>query len=68
MFTVHVEGPSFELNTDEIWPDGDAPENPTAEDVAKAMRDYCKGDMFLLISDWNLNQDIEVYIDGYVKV
>ena len=64
MFSVHLEGPSFELEIKEIWPDGDAPEHPTAEDVAETMRNY-KGDLLI---DWGLLQDVEIYINGYVKV
>jgi len=63
-FTVHLEGPSFELELDEIWPDGDAPEDPTAEDVVEVMRDYGSS----LIRDWSLDDGLEIYINGYLKV
>ncbi len=63
-FSIHLEGPSFELEISEVWPDGDAPDNPTAEDVAKTMREYG----YNLIRDWGLDDGLEVYIDGYVKV
>lgn len=33
-----ISFPEVELSLREIWPDGDAPENPTAEDVIEAMR------------------------------
>ena len=63
-FSVHLEGPTFELEIDEIWPDGDAPDNPTTEDVVIAMRDYGSR----LIRDWALDDGLEVYVDGYMKV
>lgn len=53
-------GGSETLGIAEIWPDGDAPENPTTDDVIKALRlhgDY----MDMIARAWNLElQDIEV--------
>ena len=47
------------LTVDEIWPDGDAPENPTAEDVMGEIR-KC-GSVSRCVIDWNLDcQGIEV--------
>lgn len=47
-----------ELTVEEVWPDGDAPENPTAEDVATAMRSS-RGPV---LSDWNLLPDeVEIF-------
>jgi len=63
-FNIYLEGPSLEFAIDDIWPDGDAPENPTEEDVADAMRNYG----FNLIRDWNLDDGLEVWINGLVKV
>lgn len=57
-FTIQVE--SFnELCIDEIWPDGDAPENPTAEDVARRIQEDClnAGD---LLQEWNLDATVSV--------
>lgn len=41
------------LNKDEIWPDGDAPANPTAEDVKDVIL-KCGG-FPKIIEDWNLD-------------
>lgn len=48
------------LTVEQVWPDGDAPENPTTDDVIKALRS--RGDfMDMIARDWNLElQDIEV--------
>lgn len=46
---IHMEE---SLTVDEIWPDGDAPENPTAEDVKKV---FVKGHEYNIHSrcaDW----------------
>jgi hypothetical protein len=57
--TFSVEIPSVDLSVAEIWPDGDAPEKPTAEDVADVMRrDKPYG---RLINEWNLVPSIEVF-------
>lgn len=44
-----------DFSVDELWPDGDAPENPTADDV-EGLIDSCGG-WPRIISDWNLNED-----------
>lgn len=57
----HFEwGGSESLSIDQVWPDGDAPESPTTDDVIKALRS--RGDFMESIArDWNLDlQDIEV--------
>ena len=61
---LHVEAT---LSVDQLWPDGDAPANPTAEDV-QALIDDCGG--LDIIDDWNLadRHQIEVYADGYVCI
>lgn len=41
------------LSVDDIWPDGDAPENPTVADVEKVI-DACGG-WQRIVSDWNLD-------------
>lgn len=58
------------LNVSEVWPEGDAPKNPTVEDVWKAMgRNFKRapeGDEALkVIDDWNLadGSSIEVTIE-----
>jgi hypothetical protein len=60
-FSVQIVGDHY-LTVDEIWPDGDAPENPTAADVLAVMRSC--GPKSRLVHDWNLDFDIEV--DGHV--
>lgn len=49
------------LGVDAIWPDGDAPENPTADDVRELIDDH--GGIVRVIEDWNLanrNDDYDV--------
>ena len=36
----------------EIWPDGDAPENPTVEDVMAVIKKH--GDTSAVLRDWNV--------------
>jgi hypothetical protein len=57
-FTVVVDG-DFPLEIDQIWPDGDTPENPTPEDVAAVMR-KCGGRLSVLL-DWSLEPRVLVY-------
>ena len=40
------------LDEDELWPDGDAPENPTADDVRELIE--AEGGIVQVIDDWNL--------------
>ena len=56
----HIEwGGSDDLTAAEIWPDGDAPENPTVDDVIAEMRK--SGSLSRLASDWNFDlQGVEV--------
>jgi hypothetical protein len=58
--TFHVEITGcHDLTVSQIWPDGDAPENPTVEDVIKVMRSCAHG-ADQLQRDWDLDFDIEV--------
>lgn len=41
-----------QLTVDELWPDGDAPDNPTVSDV-RALIDKCGG-LKRTIDEWNL--------------
>ena len=50
------------LSIDEVWPDGDAPDNPTVEDVIKAMRP--SGGVGEMASDWNLGLWADVRVIG----
>lgn len=56
-FSVYVDG-IFDLRVEDIWPDGNAPENPTAEDAAEVMR-RC-GSWNLVLGDWCLQPRVEV--------
>ncbi len=59
-FEIWVEGPTYHLSTNEIWPDGDAPENPTDTDVIEAMKSY--GRPFEVIRDWALDDGLEIHV------
>lgn len=54
LFEISI--PPCVLSVEEIWPDGDAPENPTAQDVVDRM----KGGSIKVLRDWNLVASIEV--------
>lgn len=58
-FLIDLHG-SWDLAVEDIWPDGDAPENPTAEMVAQRMRDY--GPMMYTLREWCLDpQEVTVF-------
>lgn len=59
-FEVWIEGPSFTLTEEEIWPDGEGPENPTDEDVIKEMQAY--GSVYRVISDWALDDGLTICV------
>lgn len=50
---------TVELQIEDIWPDGDAPENPTAQDVADLIM-KCGGP-WAVMTDWALVDGIEVW-------
>lgn len=55
-FTLHAD---CTLGVDEIWPDGDAPENPTLQDVLEVAEAYGwdpddADGMAQLMSEWNM--------------
>lgn len=50
------------LDLEQIWPDGDAPENPTAEDVAKVVEEA--GGVHGVLRDWSLDDHLDLMIDG----
>lgn len=45
------------LTAEEVWPDGDAPENPTLADVLEVLR---KQGRWRLANDWGFEQHVEV--------
>jgi hypothetical protein len=56
-FIVSIEyDPMFSKT--QVWPDGDGPENPTAEDVAEVMRRSGGVDSWLM--DWNMRLSVSV--------
>jgi hypothetical protein len=50
--------PECALSVGDIWPDNDAPDNPTAQDVIGQMR-KC-GSVVRVIREWNLIDSFEV--------
>jgi hypothetical protein len=59
-FNVSVSG-LYQLDESEIWPDGDAPTNPTPEDVAKAMAKSASS-LARMLHDWSMEDDLEATI------
>lgn len=51
--------PECSSSIDDIWPDKDSPDNPTAADVLKRMQD-CGGSALQIIGEWNLLDSFEV--------
>lgn len=51
-FHISLTG-GVDLAIADIWPDGDAPENPTAEDVVDLLRG--EGDLHKVLIDWSLD-------------
>jgi hypothetical protein len=51
------------LSVDDIWPDGDAPENPTVEDVQDKFKGPYRGGTVRNAQDWGLLDDLHVEID-----
>lgn len=55
-------GATIDFDLEDIWCDGDAPENPTAEDVAKVIKEC--GGLRRVIQDWDLDRDLVLHISG----
>ena len=49
------------LTIEDVWPDGDAPPNPNAEDVRRVME--ASGSKCGTLLDWNLADDLHVTVD-----
>lgn len=47
------------LHQDDIWPDGDAPEHPTADDVRALLE---RGPVIVNLRDWNLDNDGDLWV------
>ncbi len=58
-FTLSVSG-EVSVSLNEIWPDGDAPENPTAQDVAKAIEEQGAWSLANFFNDWSLDEYFEL--------
>jgi hypothetical protein len=58
LVTFTISFPSITLSVSDIWPDGDAPDDPTAEDVA-ALMEKCGG-LHGVLYDWCLLDELEV--------
>lgn len=56
-FTITLDG-SWMLDVRDVWPDGDAPDNPTPFDVLEAMRET--GALLTVIREWNLHPDMVI--------
>jgi hypothetical protein len=50
------------LEVEDIWPDGDAPENPTVDEVLEVIR-KCGG-VRTVIRDWDLDNDLRLDVSG----
>jgi hypothetical protein len=60
-FSFSVRG-EVSVSVDDIWPDGDAPENPTAADVQREI-DKSR-DLATALLYWNLDEDLELVAAG----
>lgn len=56
-FNIEISG-HYSLSVSDIWPDGDAPENPTPEDVAQAMDE--SGTLMGVIGEWNFDDSLSI--------
>lgn len=48
-----------DLTVAQVWPDGDAPENPTADDVREKIESTCGWNN--VVRDWDIPQDCDVW-------
>jgi len=51
---------NVELSVEELWPDGDGPENPTEEDVVDLIN--AEGGVPEILNDWNLSDLVKIYV------
>lgn len=51
---------SVVLSADDIWPDGDAPQNPTARDVLNVLKS--QGRLLDVLVDWNLDEEFGLVV------
>jgi hypothetical protein len=60
-FTIFIET-SADLTVQDIWPDGDAPEDPQPEDVMDKLKAAGYGSFWRGALEWNLDSDERVSI------
>jgi hypothetical protein len=52
------------LDVDSLWPDGDAPEDPTVEDVKRLIIKH--GGIYHVLNSWNLHRhDSDWYVTAH---
>ena len=67
IFSFQFSG-GVDLTEDDIWPDGDGPENPTVDDVKDVINDIYESifrsgyGMADFIRDWNLEDEVKLNI------
>jgi hypothetical protein len=54
-FRIMIEC-DVELTVAQLWPDGDAPENPTDDDVLELIEEC--GGVERVLGDWNLDESL----------
>lgn len=64
-FFIGIEG-GCELPVTDIWPDGDAPADPTVEDVISTIQKYAPVTRWL--RDWNMDETVTVTVEGQVAL
>jgi hypothetical protein len=60
-FYIDVGGGAT-LSADEIWPEGNAPENPTVDDVVERIQSRWANNARGFIEDWNFASDMSVTV------
>lgn len=63
-FVISISA-GVELTTEDVWPDGGAPDSPTDEDVAEEMR--AGGSKLQVLREWSLLDDASVLV-GPIEV
>lgn len=63
-FYIEITTGPLLLDSEQIWPDGDGPENPNTHDVIKAIHDV-PGGLRTVLTTWNLDYDLGLEVkDG----
>ena len=53
-----------DFDCDEIWPDGDWPDNPTVDNVIAMLKKEYTGGAERLVSEWNLTASYRLTVNG----